>query len=268
MEARMVDRVALVTGGAKGIGRGVVRRLVEEGAKVAIADIDAKAGLELVEELGTSTMFVELNVRDRIAWERALEEVDNRFGPLGILVNNAGTGVLSDVENFTQEEYEFVMAINLYGTLNGMKCALPYLRRAGKGAIVNVSSLQGIEAEIGLTAYIASKFAVRGVTKSAALEFGRDGIRVNSIHPGLIRSTGTETMPDHFMGKIPLCRPGHIDRAGTPEDIAGLVSFLVSDAASYVTGAEIVIDGAKSIRFPTLVASFEDLLTNQALEEA
>jgi len=249
-------RAALVTGGAKGIGAAVVRRLVSDGAQVAVADVDEDAGGALAAELGSSAMFTHLDVSSAPAWSTALTQVDERFGPISILVNNAGIGAMTYVETFPEADYDRVMATNHLGTLLGMRLGVPYLRRAGRGAIVNVSSLAGLEGDVGMTAYVASKFAIRGLTKVAAMEFGRDGIRVNSIHPGLTRSTGLESVPDDFLGRIPLHRQGRPDRAGRPDDIAGVVSFLVSDRASYITGAEIVIDGGKSVRFPTVVGDY------------
>lgn len=249
-------RVALVTGGAKGIGAAVVRRLIGDGAKVAAADVDEQAGMALAAELGPAAMFTALDVRSAEAWMAALAQVHERFGPIGILVNNAGVGSISYVETYSDADYERVTATNQTGTLLGMRLGAPYLRRAGRGAIVNVSSLAGLEGDVGMIAYVASKFAIRGITKAAAMEFGRDGIRVNSVHPGLTRATRQGSVTDDALGRIPLHRQGRPDRAGRPGDIAGVIGFLVSDRAGYITGAEIVVDGGKSVRFPTVVGDF------------
>lgn len=255
-EKPLDNKTALVTGAANGIGAAVARRLAQDGANVAIGDVNSEGGAALAAELGPSVMFVELDVSRAEAWSAALEQVDHRFGPISILVNNAGIGARTYIDSYNEAEYDRVVAINHYGALLGMRHAMPYLRRAGGGAIVNVSSLAGLEAEVGTAAYVSTKFAVRGLTKVAAMEFGRDGIRVNSIHPGLVRTTGLETIQDSLLGGIPLHQEGRKDRAGLPADVAGVVCYLVSDRAGYVTGAEIVIDGGKSVRFPTVVPGY------------
>ena len=254
---KLQGRIALVTGAAQGIGAAIARRLVSEGACVVIGDIDSEHGSALAESLGDAAVFVDLDVSQLDAWEGAISATEARFGPLNVLVNNAGIGALTYVETYQQADYRRTLAVNLDGTLQGMRAALPSLRRGGSGSIVNVSSLQGLEADVGLMAYVASKFAIRGITKAAAVEFGKDGIRVNSIHPGVTRSSShMQAMADSFMGRIPLHRRGAPDRAATPDDIAGLVVFLASDASSYITGAEIVIDGGKSIRVPSIAADY------------
>ncbi|MFI7127908.1 SDR family NAD(P)-dependent oxidoreductase [Nonomuraea sp. NPDC050153] len=259
--SKLDGRVTLVSGAAQGIGAGIAQRFVGEGARVAIGDVDRRQGSTLAAELGDAAMFVELDVARPEAWERAITAVEDRFGPLNVLVNNAGIGASTYVESYAPADYERTLAVNLEGALLGMRAALPSLRRGGRGSIINVSSLQGVEADVGLMAYVASKFAIRGVTKSAALEFGKDGIRVNSIHPGVVRSSAyMRQIPDDFMGRIPLGRRDTTDRGATPADIAGLAVFLASDASSYVTGAEIVIDGGKSIRVPSVAADFGSLV--------
>jgi 3alpha(or 20beta)-hydroxysteroid dehydrogenase len=246
-------RVALVTGGAKGIGAGIVRRFAEAGYRVMIADVDDAMGEALRQEIGEAARFAHLDVADRAQWDSAIAATEGEFGPLNVLVNNAGIGRLTYVESASRADWDAVVAVNQTGTLLGMQAVIPSLRRGGSGAIVNISSLQGIEVDVGLTAYAASKFAVRGITKCAALELAREGIRANSIHPGMIRTPalGGDYLPDDHFGLVPLRRRGRKDRAGYPEDIANLVYFLASDDASYITGAEIVIDGGKSIRFAT-----------------
>ena len=255
----LTGRVAFITGAAQGIGEGLARRFVEAGARVVIADLLVEKGRRLAGELGESAVFVELNVTDPAAWTRAVDIAEKAFGPLNVLVNNAGVAALTFLESFRQEDYDRVMKVDHEGVVLGMRAALPSLRRGGHASIVNISSLQGIEADVGLLAYVAAKFAVRGVTKNAAVEFGKDGIRVNSIHPGFIRSDMTGDVPDTQMGLIPLRRVEG-DRTGAPADVAGLALYLASDASSYVTGAEVVVDGGKSIRFPSVVADYADFL--------
>jgi len=236
-----------------GIGAGIVRRFVAEGASVAICDIAGGPGAALAAELGGTTCYVHLDVSNRSDWARVMAQTEAAFGPLNILVNNAGIGRLTYVENMSDQDWAAVLGVNLNGVIYGMQAGIPSLRRGGNGSIINISSLQGIEADVGLTAYVATKFAVRGITKSAALELGRDGIRANSIHPGMIRTPamGGDYLKDDFFGSIPLKRRGYKDRAGYPEDVGGLASFLASDGAGYITGAEFIIDGGKSIRFAT-----------------
>jgi 3alpha(or 20beta)-hydroxysteroid dehydrogenase len=264
---RLDGKVALITGGAQGMGSGIVRQFVEAGARVAIADIAVADGEALAAELGDAATFVPLDVSDLEQWGRAVEAAESHLGPIGVLVNNAGIGASTFLETLDFADYERVMRVDLEGVLFGMRACLPSLRRAGRGSIVNISSLQGIEADIGLLAYVAAKFAVRGVTKAAAIELAQEGIRVNSIHPGLTRSRMTEGIPDHFMGRIPLRRPGAPDRYAEPEDIGGLALYLASDASSYVTGTEIVIDGGKSIRFPSVAADYSELVAQLTKEK-
>jgi len=250
---RLAGKVALVTGAARGIGEASARRFVAEGAHVAICDIADEAGRALAAALGEHAHYIRLDVGSQAQWHAAVAETEAQFGALNILVNNAGIGSSAYVESVTVEDFNAVLTVNQTGTLLGMQAALPSLRRGGQGSIVNISSLQGIEADVGLTAYVSSKFGVRGITKSAALELGREGIRANSVHPGMIRTPvmAGYPIPDDFFGHIPLRRTGYEDRSGAAEDVANLVLFLASDEASYVTAAEFVIDGGKSVRFAT-----------------
>lgn len=248
---RLKGRVALVTGGAQGIGEGVVRRFVAEGARVALCDVSEAVGRGVAAELGDAVRFVCLDVTSAADWAHAVDDVEKAFAPINILVNNAGRGGQEFVESVPREAFEASLALNLTGALLGMQAAIPSLRRSGNGVILNISSLQGLEADVGLTAYVAGKFGVRGITKSAALELGRDGIRCNSIHPGMIRTPalGGDYLKDDFFGHIPLRPPGSGDRGGRPAHIGGVAAFLASDDAAYITGAEFVVDGAKSVRF-------------------
>ncbi|MEE2814153.1 MAG: glucose 1-dehydrogenase [Actinomycetota bacterium] len=255
----LTGRVALITGAAQGIGEGIARRFIDAGAQVVIADRAVDKGEALAADLGDSARFVALDVTDIDAWHTAIAQTERLFGPLNVLVNNAGVAALTYLESYAPEDYDRVMKVDHEGVVFGMRAAIPSLRRGGHGSIVNISSLQGIEADVGLLAYVAAKFAVRGVTKGAAVELGKDGIRVNSIHPGFIRSDMTGGVPDGRMGRIPLRRPSG-DRTGLPADVGGLALYLASDASSYVTGAEIVIDGGKSIRFPSVAEDHTDFI--------
>lgn len=251
---RVEDKVALVTGGASGIGRASALRLAAEGARVVVSDRDTQGGPRVASELGGGARFVSHDVRDEGAWQRALEETVAAFGRLDVLVNVAGilgepTG--QDPEHATLEEFRRINQVNLEGTFLGCKTAIPVLRASGGGSIVNISSVAGILGTPMLAAYGAGKAGVRQITKSVAVYCAQQGdhIRCNSIHPGLIetamiegvlRSAGgddPEAARAAYRGRIPL------GVFGSPEDVAHGVVYLASDEARYVTGAELVIDG-------------------------
>ncbi|MBM3924777.1 MAG: glucose 1-dehydrogenase [SAR202 cluster bacterium] len=245
---RFKDKVALITGGARGMGAVEARMFAKEGAKVAIADILDKEGGALEKELsknGHDAVYLHLDVAKSQDWRKAMEAIEKRFGRLNILVNNAGIrGELKDLVNITEEDYDRVLAINAKGTFLGMKYAIPAMRQVGGGAIVNISSLVGIIGSRGRNAaYDASKGATRVMTKTAAITYAKENIRVNSIHPGPIDTPMTEESyrdPEaraRSQSRIPL---GSI---GQSEDVAYAVLFLASDESSYMTGAEIVVDG-------------------------
>lgn len=235
------DRVALVTGGAKGIGAASVRALAAEGARVIIGDILFADAQALAEDLGSAAVALRLDVTSATDWASAVSLAETRFGRLDILVNNAGIGgPFKRVDRLDLADWEAVLAVNLTGTLRGIQAAVPLIRKGGRGgSIINMSSVAGIKAVGGLSAYVASKFAVRGLTKSAALDLGVKGIRVNSIHPGVIEtdlSDGTPFKAAHLA----------LPRKGQASEIADLVVFLASDRSSYATGAEFVCDGGET----------------------
>ncbi len=242
---RFSDKVIMVTGGSRGIGEAAIRRFHSEGAKVVIADILTEPGAALAGELGQNTLFQHLDVSSKPSWEEAIQKTEQIFGPLNVLVNNAGISDGGYIQDLPLETYRKVIEINQVGVFLGMQTAYPSLKRAKTGSIINVSSIYGIVSDVHSLAYVASKFAVRGMTKVAAVEFGRFGIRVNSVHPGLIHTPMTAVVArDDDFGYIPLSRREKTsDRAGVPEDIAGMMAFLASDDASYITGAELVVDG-------------------------
>lgn len=237
-------KVALVTGASSGMGRATAVRFVEEGARVVCADIMDEAGKQLADELGEGAIHVHLDVTSEEDWQAGIELAARHFGGLDILVNNAGILSFGAVDAMSRDEYERLVQVNQVGTFLGMKYAVPALERAGRGAIVNVSSLEGLGGGAYLTAYTASKFAVRGMTKAAAWELGRKGIRVNSIHPGAIRTPMVESQPGFnedaatFIG-----RRTALKRMGEPDEVAAVTVFLASDDASYITGAEVSVDG-------------------------
>lgn len=236
---RVENQVIIVTGGARGMGAVHVKRLVEEGAKVVFTDILHEEGQALAKSLGPNAFFVKHDVTSANEWKQVIKETENQFGPINVLVNNAGIDIPEvDLEEFPEETFSKVIQVNQLSVFLGMKYVIPSMKRAGGGSIVNVSSLAGIVGAYKKVAYTASKFAVRGMTKAAALELGEFGIRVNSVHPGFIRTPMTEHLINDELEKIfPL------KRAGSSEEVTNLVLYLASDESSYSTGSEFVIDG-------------------------
>jgi NAD(P)-dependent dehydrogenase (short-subunit alcohol dehydrogenase family) len=254
---RVKDKVAIVTGGALGIGRAACMALAREGAKVAVVDIDDENGQALVAEInksGGEAAFWHMDVTDEKSIEKTFAEVVAKFGKLNILVNNAGIpGYQKRTDEITEEEFMRVLNIDLLGVFRCNKHAVPYMLKAGGGSVVNMSSMLGIIGG-GDPVYHACKGAVRVMTKSDATVYARDGIRFNSVHPGYIKTPG-------FTGMITKRNPGMLDeflkgcgertplgRMGTPEDIANGILFLASDEASFMTGAELVIDGGFTVQ--------------------
>ncbi|MCK9793796.1 glucose 1-dehydrogenase [Isoptericola sp. 4D.3] len=229
-------RVALVTGGARGLGAAYVRALHAAGAAVVVADLLEDEGAALAADLGDRARHERLDVTDERGWERVVGATVAAFGGLDVLVNNAGIANSAPIEHYTTAKWDAVIAVNLTGTFLGCRAVVPVMKAAGGGSIVNVSSVEGLRGGERLHGYVASKFGVRGLTKSLAVELGADGIRVNSVHPGLVKTEMT-TRIDADVVPIP------IGRAAVPADVAGAVVFLASDASAYVTGTELVVDG-------------------------
>jgi len=239
---KLDGKVALVSGGSRGMGAATVRRLHADGASVLFGDILDDEGKALADELGDRVRYVHLDVTSEEQWQSAVEQTEREFGKLDVLVNNAGILVFNAIVDTTVEELRRVLEVNLVSAFVGMKTAIPAMRRAGGGSIVNISSTEGLAATVFCGAYTASKFGVRGITKVAAIEYGGEGIRANSVHPGgidtpMTRAVMDETGRKYVANKVPL------KRMGTAEDIADTVAFLASDESSYVNGAEIVLDG-------------------------
>jgi 3alpha(or 20beta)-hydroxysteroid dehydrogenase len=237
-------KAVLVTGAARGMGAATARRLVDEGARVLLADVLDDDGKQLADELGDGATFHHLDVTDEDAWVEAIGVAERELGGLDGLVNNAGVLSMSSLEKTELAEYHRLVAVNQTGVLLGMKHAVPLLRRQAPAAIVNLSSVEGLGGGAFLTSYTATKFAVRGMSKAAALELGPKGIRVNSVHPGAILTPMTEAMgaADETARKFVESKTA-LERMGQPEEVASVVAFLLSDDASYITGAEIAIDG-------------------------
>ena len=244
---RLDGKVALISGAARGQGEAEVRLFVKEGAMVVFGDVLDELGEVVAKDLGDAAHYLHLDVRKEDQWTAAVAEAESRFGKLDVLVNNAGVlhmGTLT--HDTTLEDYMRIIEVNQIGVFLGMRTAIPAMLRNGAGAIVNTSSSNGIAGYGGTIAYTASKFAVRGMTKNAALEYGKAGIRVNSVHPGGIDTPMTR--PDDLGGftdedQAAAWAMTPIPRVGQPEEVANLVLFLASDEASYCSGAEFIVDG-------------------------
>lgn len=240
--ARLQGRVALITGGARGQGAEEARLFAREGAIVFITDVLATEGVAVAAETGAT--FLEHDVTQAQRWIEVIAAIIAAHGRIDVLVNNAGifkTGRLLDT---TEDDYERIMAVNQKGVFLGMKSVAPHMCAAGRGSIVNISSLAGLEGAAGAFAYGASKWAVRGMTKTAAQELGRCGVRVNSVHPGFIDTDMMQRTPAVVAGKLDRAlRMVPLSRAGTASEVAELVLFLASDESAYCTGSEFVIDG-------------------------
>jgi 3alpha(or 20beta)-hydroxysteroid dehydrogenase len=239
---RVSGKVVIVTGGARGMGESHVRRLVEEGGQVVFGDILDEIGMALAAELGDSARYVHLDVTDYDDWLSAVETAATEFGRLDVLVNNAGIIIHAPIDQYPLDGWDRVIATNLTGVFYGIRSVVPAMRSAGGGSIVNVSSTAGLVGLQGVAAYNASKYGVRGLTKNAALDLGRYGIRVNSVHPGAIHTPMTA---GHVMAQERVA----LHRVGDAREVSNLVLYLASDESSFSTGAEFVVDGGETAGF-------------------
>ena len=239
-------KVAIITGGARGMGKAHVKRFVAEGAKVVFGDLLEEEGTKLAAELGDDARFMRMDVTKPEDWDAVVQLATGTFGKLDVLVNNAGIIKHKDTEDMSLEEFQLILNVNLVGQWLGVKAVTAPMKAAGGGSIVNISSTEGFVGAAGMTAYAASKFGVRGMTKCAARELGAFGIRVNTIHPGAILTAmvmdpdvvaATAGNADAFMNALPL------NRMGKAREVSGAVVYLASDDASYCTGTEILVDG-------------------------
>jgi 3alpha(or 20beta)-hydroxysteroid dehydrogenase len=233
----MTERTAIVTGGARGMGAAHAAALAERGARVVVADILDDEGKATADAIGDRAIYVHLDVRSPTDWAAAVDAAGALGGTLDILVNNAGINPTTPLEDVTLAEWDTVLGVNVTGTWLGIDAVVPAMKVAGGGAIVNISSMGGLVGVNPLWAYTASKWAVRGLTKAAAIELGPWGITVNSVHPGLI-DTPMLDGADHDLlaATIPL------RRIGTPQDVSGLVVYLVENG-TYCSGSEFAVDG-------------------------
>jgi 3-oxoacyl-[acyl-carrier protein] reductase len=247
---RLNQKVALVTGGAAGIGKATVKRFAEEGAKVAFCDVNEEKGLVLLQEIGSEHDYQKIDVTDRKMVQVWVDRVAKKYGRIDILVNNAGIlrdGVLVKVKDgelvkqMSEEAFDSVVAVNLKGVFNCTQAVAPYMIRQASGVILNASSVVGLDGNYGQTNYIASKAGVVGMTKVWARELGANNIRVNAVAPGMVMTDMLLSMPEAALEALK--QKPSLKRMGTPEEVANLYLFLASDEASYISGEVIRIDG-------------------------
>ena len=244
---RLEGKVAIITGGARGQGATEARMFAQEGAKVVIGDVRDELGMQVeaeIREFGGEAVYLHLDVTSQEDWDRAIQTAEDRFGKVDVLVNNAAIVLRKNIEETTGEDWDNIMEVNAKGVFLGTRAAIPAMRRAGGGSIINISSISGL-VSIGPPAYIATKGAVRLFTKSTAIQHAADNIRANSIHPG---SVDTDMRRDGLGSQTPEEIQTRVDqiplgRVGTTEDISYGALFLASDESSFMTGSELVIDG-------------------------
>jgi 3alpha(or 20beta)-hydroxysteroid dehydrogenase len=252
---RLDGKVALISGGARGMGQAEARLFAAEGAKVAICDVLDAEGKMVAEEIGSSGIYQHLDVTSEDEWAEAVAATTSAFGKLDVLVNNAGIAEAAPLAEMTLESYRRVIDVNQIGVFLGMRAVVEPMTRAGAGSILNISSIDGLIGMNNIISYVASKWAVRGMTKTAAMELGPSGIRVNSIHPGFIHTWLSVEKEEHLDGVHALldahtARLAPMGRTGEPEEIARLALFLASDESSYSTGSEFVADGGLVAGYP------------------
>ena len=254
---RLEGKVALISGAARGMGRAEALLFAAEGAKVAVCDVIDAEGKAVAEEIGGNALYQHLDVTCESDWAAAVDAGVAAFGRLDVLVNNAGIAEAAPLEEMTLESYRRVTEVNQTGVFLGMKAAIAPMTAAGGGSILNVSSIDGLIGMNSLMGYVASKWAVRGMTKAAAMELAPRGIRVNSIHPGFIH-THLAVPEGVDPAEIHAVLDAHTARSGTPEDIAKLALFLASDESAYSTGSEFVADGGLIAGYPAPGTPLED----------
>jgi 3alpha(or 20beta)-hydroxysteroid dehydrogenase len=257
MAGRLDGKVAIVTGGARGTGEATARRFVQEGARVVLADVLDLPGQKVAAELGSAALNAHLDVTSEADWQACLERTVSQFGRLDVLVNNAAVLHIGPLEETSVADWERLMRVNLTGPFLGIKVCAGAMRTAGGGSIVNVSSIDGLEGMSYVAAYASTKWGLRGLTKCAALELGRDGIRVNTVCP----AGGSDEMAAPWRPPGSKDNSGYMEkrpipRRGTVEEIAAMILFLASDEASFCTGGDFPVDGGHSCgsRLPARIA--------------
>jgi 3alpha(or 20beta)-hydroxysteroid dehydrogenase len=233
--SRLARKVVLISGGARGMGARHAERFVAEGAHVLIGDVLSDEGHATADRIGEACRYIDLDVTDPGAWNAAVRTAVTWSGGLDGLVNNAGICLFGEIADYSSEQWDREIGVNLTGTFNGIKAALPALKDAGGGSIVNISSTGGIEGNAAAPGYTASKFGVRGLTKAVALSVGKWNIRCNSLHPGFVETPMTAAVESPTLGAM--------GRAGRPDDVSSMALYLLSDESNFVTGAEFVVDG-------------------------
>jgi 3alpha(or 20beta)-hydroxysteroid dehydrogenase len=245
----LTGKVALITGAARGQGAAEARLFAQRGAKVMLCDVLDAEGQAVAAEIGANAAYLRLDVTSENDWKKVVQATVEKFGKLNVLINNAGIVKISALEECPLAEYQQVIQVNQVGVFLGMREVVEPMKKAGGGSIVNISSIDGLIGMTGGSAYCASKFAVRGMTKVAALELGKYGIRVNSIHPGgiltpMVTGAGLDAQAaGDIFGKVPL------GRIGQPEEMATLAAYLASDDSSYSSGSEFIADGGLTAGF-------------------
>ena len=253
MTGRLADKAALVTGGASGIGAETSRVFAREGAKVAVVDVNDNLGHGVAQEIGEAALYAHLDTRDEAEWQAVVQQVVDTHGRLDILVNAAGVpgrrtdGGSTRIDEQELEDWNRVMDVNSTGIFLGMKTVIPEMRKAGGGSIVNISSIYGLVGSPNSAAYHASKGAVRLATKSAALQYAAENIRVNSVHPGIVTTGMNREINEDPVLSVPRLAATPMGRFGQPIDIANGCLFLASDESGWMTGAELVIDGGYTV---------------------
>lgn len=240
---RLSGKVAIITGAAQGMGEATARLFASEGAKLVIGDVNVDKGESVAKDLGNDAIFHKLDVSSDEDWAAIVKATTDKFGTIDVLINNAGLVHFTPIEMLNPDDFHKILGVNTLGPVLGTKHVTPVMKAAGKGSIVNISSVDGLRGANGLTCYTASKWALRGITKCHAYELGNSGIRVNSVHPG-----GVDTPMGNAAGRPKeeinqVFRRLPLGRIGDPSEIANASLFLASDEASYITGAELAVDG-------------------------
>jgi 3alpha(or 20beta)-hydroxysteroid dehydrogenase len=247
MSGKLSGRVAIVTGGARGQGAAAVRQFVAEGARVVIADVLEGEGAALARELGTATLYQRLDVADEQSWHALVERATKEWGRIDVLLNNAGILLVARLVDVRKPDFQKILDVNLLGPWLGIKIVAPVMQRQRKGSIINVCSTAALWGMTGTGAYLTSKWGLRGLTKTAAMELGLYGVRVNAIFPGGVNTpmANVANKPSAELKKDYLDQP--IQRIGEPEEIARVSLFLACDDSSYLCGAEIAVDGGMTL---------------------